>query len=642
MIVKKRTNMKRKTKWYVRSLGCFLHFVNTIQEALTEKQRMDEGRRMFQIFAARMFEQRVLTAYREKVALERQQKLIEELDDESRVDAQREAKKAKEAQKKKDKKRQQKMAKDEERANRDAEKAAEEAAAKALEVKKAEEVRQRREEHRKKKDIEKRAQEQEKQRREAEKLKRLQDAKQQQAEQDRKQREAKEREKKKKEEVKQKEREEREAKEKEVREEKERDALEKKDREAKARADNDAKEQRKKDEAAAKQPASTGPKRPTPITAPSGTASLPPGLHPPSTSSSHASPRLPVATPILPKALTPKIPAPARPRQASFQESHNASPKTSQPAYSSSTAPPSISSVQQNGATPTMGQSTIQASISQPSNPPSRYSPAPVTRPPGLTGMPSISTNAFASPFGPPISPLTQQAPYSPAMYSNQPQIGRSQQRNFASPNGIPFPPGMNGPRHMPQALDRMVNTPLAQMSPPGHGPNDAGRFSMSSQVHSRNTSASFERPSFDPPGVSGQSAPMSHPAPIGRPSSVAPHQQHGKVASPSADVDEITNHLGSKALLDDTDDTLTQLSEARGSNMAHGAPRSIGRGFGSYVASGFSDRMDNQSHGMPISNGNNWGNQQSPFGHPPMLGAPSWSNPPGMEAPFTISVAFC
>ena len=28
---------------------------------------MEEGRRMFQIFAARMFEQRVLQAYREKV-----------------------------------------------------------------------------------------------------------------------------------------------------------------------------------------------------------------------------------------------------------------------------------------------------------------------------------------------------------------------------------------------------------------------------------------------------------------------------------------------------------------------------------------------------------------------------------------------
>jgi hypothetical protein len=34
---------------------------------MSEQQRMVEGRRMFQIFAAKMFEQRVLTAYREKV-----------------------------------------------------------------------------------------------------------------------------------------------------------------------------------------------------------------------------------------------------------------------------------------------------------------------------------------------------------------------------------------------------------------------------------------------------------------------------------------------------------------------------------------------------------------------------------------------
>ena len=65
---------------------------------------MEEGRRMFQIFAARMFEQRVLQAYREKVAAERQQKLLEELAEEDvRKDA-KEAKKAKEAQKRKEKK----------------------------------------------------------------------------------------------------------------------------------------------------------------------------------------------------------------------------------------------------------------------------------------------------------------------------------------------------------------------------------------------------------------------------------------------------------------------------------------------------------------------------------------------------------
>ena len=36
-------------------------------DSMSEQQRMVEGRRMFQIFAAKMFEQRVLTAYREKV-----------------------------------------------------------------------------------------------------------------------------------------------------------------------------------------------------------------------------------------------------------------------------------------------------------------------------------------------------------------------------------------------------------------------------------------------------------------------------------------------------------------------------------------------------------------------------------------------
>jgi hypothetical protein len=46
---------------------------------------MAEGRRMFQIFAAKMFEQRVLTAYREKVAQERQRMLLKELEEEEKA-----------------------------------------------------------------------------------------------------------------------------------------------------------------------------------------------------------------------------------------------------------------------------------------------------------------------------------------------------------------------------------------------------------------------------------------------------------------------------------------------------------------------------------------------------------------------------
>lgn len=66
---------------------------------------MEEGKRMFSIFAARMFEQRVLQAYREKVAQERQLQLLRELDDEDKITKDREMKRQNQNQKKKDKKR---------------------------------------------------------------------------------------------------------------------------------------------------------------------------------------------------------------------------------------------------------------------------------------------------------------------------------------------------------------------------------------------------------------------------------------------------------------------------------------------------------------------------------------------------------
>lgn len=71
---------------------------------MTEKERAEEGKRMFQIFAARMFEQRVLQAYREGVAKQREEQLLRELEEEEDSKRAKEEKKAKEAQKKKDKK----------------------------------------------------------------------------------------------------------------------------------------------------------------------------------------------------------------------------------------------------------------------------------------------------------------------------------------------------------------------------------------------------------------------------------------------------------------------------------------------------------------------------------------------------------
>jgi len=73
-------------------------------EPISEAERIEEGKRMFQIFAARMFEARVLQAYRERVAKQREEQLLLELDAEDEFKRQREEKKASQSQKKKDKK----------------------------------------------------------------------------------------------------------------------------------------------------------------------------------------------------------------------------------------------------------------------------------------------------------------------------------------------------------------------------------------------------------------------------------------------------------------------------------------------------------------------------------------------------------
>ncbi|CAO1632056.1 unnamed protein product [Sympodiomycopsis kandeliae] len=159
------------------------------QDALTDEQRMEEGRRMFQIFAARLFEQRVLSAYRERVAQERQLQLLRELEEEDLAEKEKEAKKQKENQKKKDKKRQVQQKKEEERIRKENEKAAEEAAQRdkvekqrAAELKKQEELRI-------KKEAERKAKEDERLRREEEKRKRLEEERAREAEKERKRKE---------------------------------------------------------------------------------------------------------------------------------------------------------------------------------------------------------------------------------------------------------------------------------------------------------------------------------------------------------------------------------------------------------------------------------------------------------------------
>lgn len=501
-------------------------------DAMTEEQRMQEGRRMFQIFAARMFEQRVMTAYREKVAEQRQKQLLEELLEEENQTEQRNAKKAREAQKKKDKKRLQKQAKDEEKARRDAEKAAEEAAVKAAQEKKLEEQRVKREEQRKKREIERKAQEEERTRKEAEKQRRLKEDRERQAEAERKQREQKE-EKKRREEAKRKEKEDREKKAaQEEQERKIREEQAKKNREATARAEQEARERAGKSDP---QP------RPAPLP---GNISMPPNLQFQATPGSLQSPHYATTTPI-----APKISTPVRPRQPSQQGSHTSSPH-SQPSSSDFFPQPSISprSMAQShpgpiGGRPGHHQQQPPLHHPQPSAP---LSPLGRGNHPGFPGFGGLPPNPPGLPGmgGRPLGG-TDLHMYSPSSGIMNPL------RPFPGPGGITAPPGMNGVRPMPSGR--------GFPSDPGHSFPFQGHHGMPgvfpmqqpvlAKTHSRQPSSSFER---SPLESSGQS--FQRPSPIKRPSSGTQDQQDGGHGAAHREVDQLSTQLGSSALLDDTD----------------------------------------------------------------------------------------
>lgn len=591
---------------------------------MTEEQRMQEGRRMFQIFAARMFEQRVMTAYREKVAEQRQKQLIEELLEEETRNEQRNAKKAREAQKKKDKKRLQKQAKEEEKARREAEKAAEEAAAKAAQEKKLEEQRLKREEQRKKREAERKAQEEERARKDAEKQRRLREERDRQAEAERKQREQKE-EKKKREEAKRKEKEEREKKAKEEHERKVREEQAKKEREAElARAEKQAKE------------AAT---KPFPQVKPStqpGSGPMPPSVpsYPPSTS--FQSPHYAAAVPAGSKASTP-----ARPRQSSQQGSHTSSPH-SQTGVSDYSQQPSISPrsiTQPYSAASAFGtrpgpQQQPPLHHPQPSAP---LSPLGRSNPPGFPGMGGLPAN-------PPGLPAMGARPFPPELQMYSPNSGMmGQLRGFNGAAGIPAPPGINGGRPMPPGRGFPTESGHGLPFPGSHGA--PGAFPMQQaglgKAHSRQPSASFERPPLE----SGtQPFPISRPSPNKQPPSTAQDQDSG-YASTQREVDDLSTQLGSSALLDDTDSPIpSKLSQSLPGATAPGQFPTPSRAsfqgaslfaepLGTFESRYESGILANLKTGSKQANfpsvGSSWG-APAPFGGPAFPAASTWGSKTG------------
>ncbi|KAI0020495.1 salt tolerance down-regulator-domain-containing protein [Xylariomycetidae sp. FL0641] len=575
------------------------------EDTMTEEQRMEEGRRMFQIFAARMFEQRVLTAYREKVAKERQEKLLEELAQEHAQESQRKAKKAKDAQKRKEKAAQKKQALLEEKAKREAAKAAEEEARLAEETRRQEEAKLKAEERRKKKDAQRKAEEEERQRKEMEKQRRAQEQKDKQAEQERKAREAKEREKKAKEEQRRKEQEARENKERETRERREKHEKDKRDKElraAQAKAERDAKEKQKQEEKANHKTPVVAAPIPTQPAKKQHLVSVPAlPQHPPI---NHASPQIPVATPALPKA-----PTPMKPRCVSQEVTRSISQASHSASGASQAASPHAITPSHASPGP-IGPPSKSSSAGPPLHPASPLH-AGVKAPPGLPQPPFDMGMPHMGMQYPPGMP-----PMGPGFGRMHDSLFQPMASNFR-PGGMPIPPpglgGHMGARpfpmtHAPPGFPQPADQPLPGMHQ-AFSPSDG--MPGHPAPHSRQASASFDVSSHDSKGSTAQ--PIAKPTPIGRPASVVQGRRSNDL---STDIDDMSNHLGSSALLDDSDEPLAGSvgSSHRGTAAPGARPPFPGSPF------------TNAPFGSALGAG--WGGANVFSPPPPGFAQPSWPPP--------------
>ncbi|KAK6534502.1 Stress response protein nst1 [Arthrobotrys megalospora] len=644
-------------------------------DAMTEEQRMEEGRRMFQIFAARMFEQRVLSAYRERVAIERQKRLLEEEEDEKRKEIEQKERKLREKEKKSAKRKAQKEAKEAEMREKAEKKAKEEAEKKAEEERKAEEARKRKEEQRLKREAEKKAADEERLRKEEERKKRLQEEREREQERERKRKEQLEQEKKKKAEVARKQKEEKDQRD---REKREKDEKDRKDRELRKRAAEEKERARKEAESNVAVPKMAT----TPILSPASKASITPShsLHPPTIVPAVVSPRLAVATPALPKQASPgKAKSSARGSVASSPQTpkvqtrssiggSTALPQSSTPAVLSTSSTPSLASIVPAGpiGPPKQGQ--------LPPGPPGI--PLPGTpAPPGLSSQGTVpgghippigAPHGFPSHLSPPpgVPPpdnfplLPGQGSFLPPGHRPHPiplsmlpppsQLGFGMNifRGFPVPAGnppLPLGPPSAGLRGFPPPNTRpfMGNdfSGLPQpLSAPGFPQAPGSPF-----MRQENISTGHQRqPSGD--HIEGNSIstpkPIHRPTPIQRPTNAAPGGPVSKI-----NIDELSTSLGSSALLGDDEPEEPTLSKADGASPARrGSNIPSGRGvFGIPPGSSpffLGHDSGSQAFGGFPSPSNTWGapsplfNPSGPWG-PPALSPASTGWIPNPSTPF-------
>lgn len=486
---------------------------------------------MFHIFAARMFEQRVLAAYREKVARERQQKLLEEIEEEDRKAEEKTSKKAKEKERKKERQRAVKQQKEEERLKKEAEKAAEEAARRLEEERKAEDARKKKEEVRLKREAERKQAETERLKKEEERRKRQAEERERQAELDRKKREKEEAVKKRRDEILRKEKEAKEAREREVRERREREERERRERMAAVAS--------------------------VPVTPKPASAAVPP----PKRQTTPASPLRPPT-----QVSIPKVPTPNRP---------NIPPSTTTPPHqlvngSSSTTPAT-----------THTPSPRSSSSLQPHLPTQQsHFHGPIPLPPGFPS-PSLRNQFPAIPENPQtgahphmmqpgrqgLPPLVNGMPlgiYAPLPIGNPGQFGRfgpapGQQSGYPLPNPLPHTLGRGfvDPSPPTPGYPPPIGSMQSMGSPILPPSSKAMESGMSSPSISHSRKASLDALA-DLPGTIGRlsglngapppglSRTIQRPAPIQRPQSTASQGRGGGFLH-----DEEMG-VGSRALMDD------------------------------------------------------------------------------------------
>jgi actin-related protein len=550
---------------------------------------MEEGRRMFHIFAARMFEQRVLAAYREKVARERQQKLLEEIEEEDRKAEEKNSKKAKEKERKKERQRLQKQQKEDERLRKEAERAAEEAARRQEEEDRAEEQRKQKEAARLKREAERKQQDADRLKKEEERRKRQAEERDRQQEIERKRRE--------KEEATKKRREEDLKKVKDAKDLREREAREKKEREERERREKESKKTStpaRRQSTPASPPRTVGPQPAIPKIPTPGLSSVPPPANTPPhslTNGSLSTPGTHSPSPRVSVILPPQLHS----QHVGQQSSHYHVPIQPPPGagFSSPTMRNQFPPIHENlgpNVHPHMMTSPMQQG--RPSN---------VGVPPMVNGLPLGIYSPL--PIGNPNQygrfPPNQQAGYSPGNLPALPHLARGYD---GAPPGTPTYP-----------------SPIGSM--PSHGspilppPSKAVESGMSSpQVsHSRKTSIdamsdlSGSLGSLGPrhlPGMNGSGPPpglsrtIQRPAPIQRPQSTTSSGRGSRF------VQDEEMGMGSRALLDDGVEDLAKdeiIEPSSGSAPGFGQTRR---------ANAFPSLGDKLWPAPPSSSDNMWGRQ--------------------------------